>query len=176
MFVAVLRYVLMAVEILCSILLIGIILIQRTRGQGVGGLAFGVGMGESLFGAQAGNVLTKITVILAVVFLVNTTILAMIRVVPEDESVSDKIGDVANVPMAPAVPTVPQQAAPTPTAPREAAVQQEAPSVSVTLPPERSPAVSAVTPQEAPSVSVTIPQKSPDKPAVEQKTDEQTVE
>ena len=158
MFVAVLRYVLMAVEIICSILLIGIILIQRTRGQGVGGLAFGVGMGESLFGAQAGNVLTKITVILAVVFLLNTTILAMIRVVPEDESVSDKMGDVANVPMAPAVP---QQAAPTPTAPRETGVQQEAPAISVTIP-QRNPVGSG-------SVQV-------EEPAVEQRAVEQTTE
>lgn len=161
MFVAVLRYVLMAVEILCSILLIGIILIQRTRGQGVGGLAFGVGMGESLFGAQAGNVLTKITVILAVVFLVNTTILAMIRVVPEDESVSDKIGDVANVPMAPAVPAVPQQATPAPTAPRETGVQQEAPAISVTIP-QGNPVGSG-------SVQV-------EEPAVEQRAVEQTTE
>lgn len=71
------RYLLIVVEVLCSILLIGAILLQRTKGQGMGGLSFGSAMGESLFGPQVGTVLTKATVILAIVFLVNTTALAL---------------------------------------------------------------------------------------------------
>ena len=73
----VLTYLLMFVEILVSLLLICVILIQRTKSQGMG-LAFGSSMGESLFGAQVGNVLTKTTVILAVVFLLNTTALSLL--------------------------------------------------------------------------------------------------
>jgi preprotein translocase subunit SecG len=38
-------------------------------------MAFGNAMGESLFGAQATTILTKATVILAVVFMVNTIML-----------------------------------------------------------------------------------------------------
>ena len=72
-----LRIVLTIIEVLCSAMLLGVILIQKTKSQGVG-LAFGAGMGESLFGAQMGNVLTKTTVYLAVIFLVNTTILAVL--------------------------------------------------------------------------------------------------
>ncbi|MFO7871766.1 MAG: preprotein translocase subunit SecG [Kiritimatiellia bacterium] len=72
------RYILLFVEILSCILLVGAILIQKSKGQGIGGLAFGVGMGESLFGSGASNVLTRATVILAIVFLANTTLLALI--------------------------------------------------------------------------------------------------
>jgi preprotein translocase subunit SecG len=75
--IAILRYVLLVVEALSAVLLLGVILIQRSKSQGMG-LAFGGGMGESLFGSQVGNVLTKATVILAVVFLCNTTVLYII--------------------------------------------------------------------------------------------------
>ena len=65
----VLRYFLLFVEITCGLLLIGIILMQRSKGQGAG-TAFGGGMGESLFGSRAGNVLTKMTVVLTIIFLI----------------------------------------------------------------------------------------------------------
>ena len=66
-------------EGLCGILLVAIILLQKSKGQGAAaGLAFGAGMGESLFGAQATNILQKITVVLTTIFLVNTTLLAFI--------------------------------------------------------------------------------------------------
>ena len=67
------------VEAICGVLLVAIILLQKSRSHGAAaGLAFGAGMGESLFGAQATNVLQKITVVLATVFLVNTTLLAFL--------------------------------------------------------------------------------------------------
>ncbi len=73
------NYLLHSIEVICSILLIGVILIQRSKGQGGAGAAFGGGgMGEAVFGSQMGNVLTKSTVILAIIFLVNTTIIAML--------------------------------------------------------------------------------------------------
>lgn len=74
--IPILKVVLMIVEVFSGILLIGLILVQRSKSQGMG-LAFGGAMGESLFGARAGNVLTRITVVLAVIFLVNTTLLSM---------------------------------------------------------------------------------------------------
>lgn len=70
-------YLLTIVEVLSSLLLIGVILLQKSKQQGIG-LAFGAAAGESLFGAQAGNVLTRATVVLAIVFLVNTALLAML--------------------------------------------------------------------------------------------------
>ena len=59
------------IEIVSALLLIGIILLQKTKDEGLG-LAFGAGVGETLFGSRAGNVLTKITETLAGIFLLNT--------------------------------------------------------------------------------------------------------
>ena len=69
--------ILLVLQILICPLLIGIVLIQRSKGQGVG-LSFGGGA-EAIFGAHMGNVLTRFTVILGIVFLVNTAVLAILR-------------------------------------------------------------------------------------------------
>ena len=58
-----------------AFLLIGVVLLQRSKDQGLG-LAFGSGMGETLFGSQAVNVLVKITIVLSIIFFLNTMILA----------------------------------------------------------------------------------------------------
>ena len=71
------RYLLIAVEVIVGLLLIGVVLLQRSKDQGLG-LAFGAGMGESLFGSQAVNVLIKITIVLSCIFFLNTMILARI--------------------------------------------------------------------------------------------------
>ncbi|MDD2598029.1 MAG: preprotein translocase subunit SecG [Kiritimatiellae bacterium] len=64
-----------AFEIIICFLLGGVILLQKPKDGGLG-VSFGGGMGESLFGAQMGNVLTKATVALAVIFLLNTIVLS----------------------------------------------------------------------------------------------------
>lgn len=71
-------YLLTFVEVLTCILLITVILMQKTKNQGAGGLAFGSGMGEQLFGAQAGNVLTRVTSVLLAIFLANTCALSIV--------------------------------------------------------------------------------------------------
>ncbi len=76
MAVAILKAILITIEVISSILLIGVILIQKSKSQGMG-MAFGGSVGESIFGAQMGNVLTKTTVILAIIFFVNTTLLGI---------------------------------------------------------------------------------------------------
>ncbi len=69
--------ILFVIDILCAFLLIGIILIQQSKsGGGLGAIAGG--MGESVFGAAAGNVITKTTVILASIFMVTTLLLAVL--------------------------------------------------------------------------------------------------
>ena len=70
------KYILIFIEVAVSALLVAAILIQKPRGHGMG-LAFGAGMGESLFGAQVGNVMTRVTVVLSIIFLVNTMLLAL---------------------------------------------------------------------------------------------------
>ena len=74
---AILKVLLILVEVVCCILLVGLILLQRSKNEGMGGAAFGGGMGEQLFGSRTGNVLTRATIILACVFMGTTTLLAL---------------------------------------------------------------------------------------------------
>ena len=70
------KILLIFIEVVTSTLLVAVILVQKTKDEGLG-LAFGGGVGESLFGSRTGNVLTKITITLSIIFLVNTTLLAL---------------------------------------------------------------------------------------------------
>lgn len=139
---------LMALEAVVCLMLIGIILIQKSKGRGMG-LSFGGGSAEAVFGAQMGNVLTRTTVILAVVFLVNTTILAVLKPKGVSASVVDRIDAPAEQAAVPAaVPAAdpaadanlddvlvvsdetPAVAAPAAEAPAEAAPAAEAPAAN----------------------------------------------
>jgi preprotein translocase subunit SecG len=77
------------VEVVCCLLLIGIILLQKSKSEGLG-LAFGAGAGESLFGARAGNVLSKATVVLGVVFLASTLFLGILFA-QKDKGIMDDV-------------------------------------------------------------------------------------
>ena len=61
--------------VLIALLLIGLVLVQPSKGGGLGS-AFG-GIGESVFGAQAMSQLSKVTVVLLSLFFVLTLILAV---------------------------------------------------------------------------------------------------
>lgn len=136
----ILRILLIVVEVATSLLLIGVILLQKTKSEGLG-LAFGSGMGETLFGSRAGNVLTKITVTLALVFLVNTSILGVLFTNAHETSIMDQ-----------RVPAMPMAApAGQPSAPAPAAAPQTAP----TLMPAEMPVEAAVAP------AVDAPAKNP---------------
>jgi len=73
----IIRVLLLVVEGVLSLMLIGLILLQKSKSEGLG-LAFGGGAGESLFGARAGNVLTRMTIYLGIAFLVNTLIIGVL--------------------------------------------------------------------------------------------------
>ncbi|MBP7276065.1 MAG: preprotein translocase subunit SecG [Kiritimatiellae bacterium] len=106
----VVRVLLIVLEALVSLLLIGVILLQRARNEGLG-LAFGSGMGESIFGSRAGNVLTKITVWLGAIFVVNTVVLAMLYSGVNGESTlmreKDPVPVPIETPVTPATPVAP---------------------------------------------------------------------
>ena len=65
------------VEIVVCALLIVVIFMQKSKG-GMGGSAFGGGAGEAIFGSRMGNVLTKSTVVLGIIFLLNTLLLTVL--------------------------------------------------------------------------------------------------
>ena len=64
-------------EVVVCLMLVGIILVQRNKGSGAG-VSFGGGAAEAVFGAQMGNVLTKGTVFLGIIFLANTLLLSIL--------------------------------------------------------------------------------------------------
>lgn len=71
------KALLIVVLAICCLLLIGLILLQKSKSEGLG-LAFGAGAGESLFGARAGNVLSKATVVLGITFMACALALGML--------------------------------------------------------------------------------------------------
>ena len=115
---AVIRTLLIILEAACSLALIGLILLQKSKGGGLG-LAFGGGGNDSLLGAHAGNVLTRATVIIGIVFLANTLILGIMFSGSADQSLMDKVA----VPTAPVAPAAPAGAIP---------VMPDTPAVPVT--------------------------------------------
>ena len=157
--------ILLIVEVLAAFLLVVVILAQKSKDQGLG-MAFGSGMGESLFGSRAGNVLTRMTITLATVFMLTTIVLGVLVArgtgTGSTGSVMDKAASQA--PLAPAFPAAAPmaapQSAPAPMMPSEAplAMPAEAPSAPVALqmgaggdlaPVEAAPAAEA--PAEAPA-------------------------
>ena len=69
--------VLIAIHVLVCLLMVGVVLMQRPKNEGLGA-AFGGGMTENIFGAQTTHVLQKFTVWLGIFFFVITLILAML--------------------------------------------------------------------------------------------------
>jgi preprotein translocase subunit SecG len=87
----VLKVLLVLIEVTSGLLLVGVILLQKSKDSGLG-LAFGAGVGETLFGSRAGNVLTKITIGLGIVFLLNTLWLSyMMSGVSSRGSITDSL-------------------------------------------------------------------------------------
>lgn len=68
---------LLAVFVLVAILLVVVVLMQRPKSQGLGA-AFGGGMTENMFGAQTSSILSKFTVVLAMLFFMLTLSLAIL--------------------------------------------------------------------------------------------------
>ncbi len=140
----ILKGLLIFVEIISSILLIVIILLQRSKSEGLG-LAFGSQMGESLFGARAGNVLVKATMWLGIIFVVNTTVLAKIY----SHASSQPLVSASSIPAPSPVPRplAPNQS-PAPSAPMASPVTPASPSAPVSAMPFSMP---EATPASAPA-------------------------
>jgi len=76
---------LFVLQVLVAVALIGIILVQHGKGADAGA-AFGSGSSSTVFGSQgSGNFMTKMTTILAVIFLSNSLFLAYLASNSMDE-------------------------------------------------------------------------------------------
>jgi preprotein translocase subunit SecG len=69
--------VLIAIHVLVCFLMVGVVLMQRPKNEGLGA-AFGGGMTENIFGAQTTHVLQRFTVWLGIFFFAITLLLAML--------------------------------------------------------------------------------------------------
>lgn len=101
------------VEVCVCLLLAGIVMLQKPKEGGLGGV-IGGGMAEAAFGADAGNVLIKGTIILGTIFLLNTLALARFTSTVNSKSVMSGVEPAAPVQQAAPVmppPQMPEQAA-----------------------------------------------------------------
>ena len=101
----IIRTLLIILEAAFSLSLIGLILLQKSKDGGLG-MAFGAGGNDSLFGARAGNVLTKATVILSGLFLLNLLIIGKMYAGSATESTIGK--ELSASPIQAAQPAMPQ--------------------------------------------------------------------
>ena len=134
------------VEVAVCLLLALVVMLQKPKEGGLGGV-IGGGMAEAAFGADAGNVLIKVTIWLGAIFLINTLVLArltstihtktLMNDVAAPAPIQQQLPDLpaANIP-APA--STPAPAAPAPAAPAPAAapvpVSAPAPAAKPTAP------------------------------------------
>jgi len=80
------------VHVIISIMLVGMVLVQSGKGTGFADVfGMGGGMGQSLFGAQTGSFLTRMTTVLAILFMV-TSLSLTIFMGHSKKSVVDKVG------------------------------------------------------------------------------------
>lgn len=126
-------YLITTVFVICSVLLILAVLMQRPRSEGLGA-AFGGGMTDSLFGAQTSDVLVKSTVWLGGIFLACTLALAVLHSYRSrsefkgsDLLQAEPAAAVEKVPAAP-VSDAPAAAPETPVVPAPAATSAPAPA------------------------------------------------
>ena len=140
---SVLISILIAFHVLVCILMVGVVLMQRPKNEGLGA-AFGGGMTDNIFGAQTTHVLQKFTVWLGIVFFALTLLLAVLyakRGTGETSIQKELLGQpvpqsVTPAAAEPAVVTPETAAAPVvvttePVAAEEAAVEEtEAPAVA----------------------------------------------
>jgi preprotein translocase subunit SecG len=135
------------IEVVVCLMIIGLVLIQRSKGEGISAAISG-GMGESLFGAQVGNIVTRTTVVLGIIFLINTIGLTLMLTKTRGQSSGSVMDDVARqaAPAAPsagpAAPVIPGGAAP---------VAPAAPAAEAPAPAAPAPAVESAAPAPAPA-------------------------
>ena len=132
------------VEVIVCLLLALAVMLQKPKEGGLGG-AIGGGMGEAVFGADASNVLIKVTIWLGAIFLANTLLLARLTSTKHSQSVVDLS---APTEQQPALPQTAEPAAELP--PLEAPAK--APAANTPPPPAPAPAAKpAPAPAPAPA-------------------------
>ena len=145
------------VEVIVCLLLALAVMLQKPKEGGLGG-AIGGGMSEAVFGADASNVLIKVTIWLGSIFLVNTLLLARLTSVGNSKSVMGDLSEQQPAPVQQQVPagqgveaplpavdetlplpaeTKPAPAAPAPAKPADAKPATPAPAAAAPAKPDK---------------------------------------
>ena len=134
------------VEVIVCLLLALAVMLQKPKEGGLGG-AIGGGMSEAVFGADASNVLIKVTIWLGSIFLINTLLLARLTSVGHSQSV---MGNVSESQQA----AEQQQApAPVPDAPLPSVDELPAPAAKPDAKPAATPAAKPAAPAAKPAAT-----------------------
>jgi preprotein translocase subunit SecG len=167
--------VLRVLQVFLAIGLIGVVLLQRSEGGGLGiGSSGGAGSFMSVRGTA--NFLTRVTAILAALFMITCLVLALLakpNTAPKSIFDGPAPGTTAPAPLipAPAAPAAPASEAPALPVP----VPGEKPDAGVTTSPAPAPAPSATVPPPAAAAPVTpAPQPAPSAEKVKPKKAPQT--
>lgn len=80
------------IHIFVCIVLIALVLVQAGKGGGLGGLFGGGGASQSLFGVRTGTFLTRLTTVLAIIFMLTSLCLAVFSGRP-GKSLVERVGD-----------------------------------------------------------------------------------
>ena len=120
-------HIFLAIHVLLAVALIGIVLLQRSEG---GGLGIGGGMSGFMTGRSSANLLTRVTAALAALFFTTSLVLAILASTPSqpDSIFTDRGPAPASAPAAqpaPAPAPAPEPAAPAP----ESGAAPQAPAV-----------------------------------------------
>ena len=76
---AILLGVLFVIEAIVSLLMVAVVMLQPPKDPSGGmGAAWGGGFGEEVFGGRTGNVLSRTTVVLGVILILNTLAIAFL--------------------------------------------------------------------------------------------------
>ena len=146
--------VILTIHLILALLLIGVVLLQRSEG---GGLGMGGGGGGAISARGAANALTKLTWIFAAGFIITSLTLTILAARDVGGSVTEQIGG-SLAPQAPATPAATDLTLPAPTGdaplapPRPEAATPAAPAPATETPATETPATpTPATPAPAPS-------------------------
>lgn len=165
--------VVLTVHLILAVLLIGVVLLQRSEG---GGLGMGGGGGGVMTGRQAANALSKATWVLAVAFLVTSLALTVIAARNASSgSIVDQLdlGGTSNEQPANQLPgigtyTPPPSAAGQPILPPGAGTESTpatTPAATAPAPAQTAPAEATPPAAEAPAAATPAPAETPATPA-----------
>lgn len=147
------------VEVVVCLLLALVVMLQKPKEGGLGGLAGG--MGEAVFGANAGNVLIKVTAWLGAIFLINTLVLARFTSKSDPHAGSVMAGEQAPVQKE----AVPQPLSLDPEALKQAPASAAAPAAQPPAPAAKPAAPAAPAKPAAVPAKPAAPAAAPAKPA-----------